>query len=165
MHVTTAPRLALVLPFAAVVLAALPALAETSTDTLSVQVSVQESCSISGTTIDFGTYSSGQQAALDAQGDISFDGCPQGTLAISLDGGATGNVTSRRMSSNGGDDLDYQLYRNSSRSQIWGAGDDAVRQVLMVPGSGTLAVYGRIPGEQEVPAGGYSDVVNITMEF
>lgn len=165
MPLSTRHRLNLVLPLAAVVLVASPAFGETATDTLSVQVNVQNSCSVGGTTIDFGTYSSGQQAALDAQGDISFDGCPEGTLTISLDGGGSGDVAGRSMSGGSGDSLSYQLYRDSARNQSWGTNGDALQQVLLVPGSGTIPVYGRISGGQEVAAGGYTDVVNLTMEF
>lgn len=155
----------LALPFAIAALAVAPALAGTSTDTLSIQVAVQNACSVGGTTIDFGTYSSGQQATLDAQGNITFSGCAAGTLTISLDGGNAGNVNGRSMSGGGGDSLSYQLYRNSARSQIWGTNGDALQQVLLAAGSGTITVFGRIPGGQEVASGGYTDVVNITMEF
>jgi spore coat protein U-like protein len=165
MPLSTRHLLNLALPLAAIVWAASPAFGGTATDTLSVQVNVQNSCSVGGTTIDFGTYSSGQQAAVDAQGNISFSGCPAGTLTISLDGGGSGNVISRRMSGGSGGSLSYQLYRNSARNQIWGTNGDALQQVLLVAGSGTIAVFGRIPGGQEVAAGGYTDVVSLTMEF
>ena len=157
------PRL--VLAAAALAVAAAPALADTDTDILTVRVTVQEACTISGTTIDFGTYSAGQQAALDAQGDIRYDGCAVGTLVISLDGGSAANVNGRKMR-NGDAELNYQLYRNPGRSQVWGSGDQAVQQVLLealVPG--VISVFGRVAGGQSVPAGTYTDTVNVTMTF
>ena len=148
-----------------VALAALPGLPGTATDTLSAQVTVQNACPVGGTTIDFGTYSSGQQAALDATGNITYSNCPAVTLTISLDGGGTGNISERGMSGGSGDILRYQLYRNSARNALWGSGLDALQQVLLVAGSGETPVYGRIPGGQQVAAGSYTDVVNMTMTF
>lgn len=140
-------------------------LAQNASDTLTLQVTVQEACSISGTTLNFGTYSSGQQAALDAEGSISYSSCPEGTLTIALDGGGAGDVASRRLTAGGGSTLDYQLYRNSTRTQVWGSGSEAQQIVLLVPDSGTVPVYGRIPGGEDVTAGTYTDTVNITMAF
>lgn len=135
------------------------------TATLSVQVAVQESCSLSGSTLDFGTYASGQSAALDGEGSITYSSCPEGTLTIALDGGGSGNINARRLSASGGAALEYQLYRNSARNQIWGVGAEAQQIVLLVPDSGSVAVYGRIPAGQEVSAGTYTDTVNVTMTF
>jgi spore coat protein U-like protein len=135
------------------------------TDVLTVQVTVQESCSIEGSTIDFGTYSAGQQAALDAEGTISYTNCAAGTLTVSLDGGTVGTVANRSMGNGNGDSLSYQLYRNSARNQVWGTGGEAMELVLLVPDSGSVPVYGTIPGGQNVPAGSYSDTVNVTLTF
>jgi spore coat protein U-like protein len=141
------------------------ALANSDSDILTVRVTVQEACSITGSTIDFGTYSAGQQAALDAQGAISYSNCGAGTLNISLDGGTAGNVANRAMSSGNSGSLSYQLYRNSARNQVWGSGADAQQVVLLVPDSGSVPVYGRIPGGQNVPSGTYTDTVNVTLTF
>lgn len=156
------PRL--VLAGALVAIAGASASAQ-ETDVLTVQVTVQESCSIAGSTIDFGTYSAGQQAALNAEGTISYNNCAAGTLTIALDGGAVGNVTNRAMGNGDGDTLTYQLYRNSARNQIWGTGGEAQQIVLLVPDSGTVPVFGTIPGGQNVPGGSYSDTVNVTLTF
>ena len=158
------PRL-LLLATAIVAAASGSALANSDSDILTVRVTVQEACSIAGSTIDFGTYSAGQQAALDAQGAISYSNCAAGTLNISLDGGTAGNVASRTMSNDNSDSLSYQLYRNSARNQVWGRGADAQQVVLLVPDSGSVPVYGRIPGGQNVPSGSYTDTVNVTLTF
>ena len=156
------PRL--LLATAAVAIAAAPAMAGTDTDVLTVRVTVQEACTISGTTIDFGTYSAGQQAALDAEGAIGYNGCAAGTLTIALDGGTGGNIANRQMA-NGGSTLGYQLFKNSARNQVWGTGGDALQRVLLVPDSGNVPVYGRIAGGQNVAGGTYTDTVNVTLTF
>lgn len=154
----------LLLAAAAIVVAAAPAAADTDTDILTVKVTVQEACTIAGNTLDFGTYSSGQQAALDAEASVSYSNCAAGTLEIALDGGVAANVADRAMA-NGDSSLRYQLYKNSARSQVWGTGSDALLQQLLVPDSGSIPVYGRIPGGQSVPSGAYADTVNVTLTF
>jgi spore coat protein U-like protein len=69
------------------------------------------------------------------------------------------------MTNGSGGSLNYQLFRNSARSQVWGSGAEAQQVVLLVPGSGNVPVYGRIPGSQNVAAGAYSDTVNVTLTF
>ena len=125
---------------------------------------MQEACSITGGTLDFGTYNSGQQADASAEGSISYINCAAGTLDIALDGGTSGDIQARQMA-NGDSTLQYQLYKNSAASQVWGTGSDALQQQLLVPGSGDIAVYGRIPGGQNAPAGTYTDTVNVTLTF
>lgn len=149
---------------AAAALVAAPAAADTDTDILTVRVTVQEACTIAGGTLDFGTYNSGQQAEASAEGSISYNNCAAGTLDIALDGGTAGDVQNRQMA-NGDSTLGYQLFKNSAASQVWGTGDDALQQQLLVPGSGDISVYGRIPGGQNVPAGTYTDTVNVTLTF
>ena len=144
---------------------AMPALADTDTDVLTVLVTVQEACAISGSTLDFGTYTGGQQNALNGQGQISYSGCAAGTLVIDFDGGTGGDVQARRMASNAGGTLGYQLYRNSSRTQVWGIGANAQQVQLLQPGAGSIPVYGSIPGGQAAAAGSYADTVNVTLTF
>ena len=139
--------------------------AGTDTDVLTVRVTVQEACTIAGGTLDFGTYNSGQQTALDAQGTIGYNNCAKGMLTIALDGGTANNVASRQMK-NGGASLNYQLYTNSGRSQVWGNADgDTVKQTLLEPSSGIIAVFGRIAGGQNVVGGTYTDTVTVTLTF
>lgn len=157
------PRILLAAALAAMAWA--PALAATETDVLTVQVTVQEACSIAGTTIDFGTYTGGQAAVLDAQGAITYSSCAAGTLTIALDGGSAGNVAGRQMGNGNGGNINYQLYRNSTRSQVWGSEGDAQQIVLLEAGSGSVPVYGRIAAGQVVGAGTYTDTVNVTMTF
>ena len=67
--------------------------------------------------------------------------------------------------SSGSDKLKYQLYKNSSRTALWGTGTDAFALQLLSTLTGNVNVYGRIPSGQTVPAGTYNDVVNITLTF
>jgi spore coat protein U-like protein len=124
---------------------------------------VQSGCALSGGSLSFGQYVSGQAGDLDAVGQINYTNCV-GDLRFELDGGGAATITNRQMSL-GANRLRYQLYRNSTRSAIWGTGTDAHGVRLLIPQNGRVDVYGRIPGGQGVAAGAYADVVNITLTF
>jgi spore coat protein U-like protein len=137
--------------------------AGTDTDQLMVTATVLSACSLSGGTLSFGPYTSGQTTNLDATGTINYVNC-SGNLSFALDGGGSGNINARQMSS-GSNRLSYQIYRNSARNAIWGTGADAHQVMLIGTQSGTATVYGRIPASQVVADGTYTDVVNITLTF
>ena len=154
----------LLLATAAIAITTAPAIANSTSDVLTIKVVVEQSCLILSNPLDFGTYSAGQQPALEAEGIISYVGCGPGTLTISLDGGTSGKTMDRKMSS-GNSKLSYQLYRNSARNEVWGNGSDAFQRPLLEPGAGSVTVYGRIPGGQTVAGGTYIDTVNLTLSF
>lgn len=147
----------------AAILAASPAMATTATDHLTVTATVLSGCSLTGGSLSFGQYVSGQGQNLDATGQVNYANC-NGNLIFELDGGSAGDVNNRAMSS-GSDKLKYQLYKNSSRTALWGTGTDAFALQLLSTLTGNVNVYGRIPSGQTVPAGTYNDVVNITLTF
>jgi spore coat protein U-like protein len=144
-------------------LASRPARPGTDTDILTVTATVLSACSLSGGTLNFGTYTSGQTSNLDVNGTINYVNC-SGNLTFALDGGGSGNVNARQMNS-GSSRLNYQIYRNSTRSAVWGAGADAQGVTVIGTQSGTVPVYGRIPASQVVPDGTYTDTVNVTLTF
>lgn len=150
---------------AALALATAPGVASaaTATDQLTVTATVQSGCTLTGGTLDFGNYVSGQAGNLDANGRIGFANC-SGLLTFELDGGQSGNVNARAMRASG-NSLTYQIYRNSVRNAVWGQGQNALQLQLLQPQSGEVSVYGRIPGGQAVPGGAYVDIVNITLTF
>jgi spore coat protein U-like protein len=148
---------------AAAMVFAQPASAATDTDQLTVTATVQSGCALNGGTLTFGVYTSGQQTDLDATGTINYTNCT-GNLSFALDGGGSASITARQMRS-GTNRLDYQIYRNSTRTAIWGTGADAHGVVLIGTQSGSVQVYGRIPRAQTVPEGTYTDVVTITLTF
>ena len=156
-------RLGLLILAAPLALVPVAAHGGTDTDTLSVTATVMNACALNGGTMAFGQYLSGQTTNLDATGQINYANC-SGTLSFELDGGQAGDVNARKMLS-GSNALTYQLYRNSTRSSIWGTGANAQGLQLLQPLSGKIDVYGRIPSGQAVPAGSYTDTVNVTLTF
>ena len=140
-----------------------PVRSATDTDVLTVTATVLSACSLSGGTLTFGSYASGQTEDADVDGTINYVNC-SGTLTFALDGGGSGNINARQMS-NGANRLSYQIYRNAARNAVWGTGADAQTQILLETRNGSVTVYGRIPGGQVVPAGTYTDTVNVTLTF
>ena len=120
-------------------------------------------CSSSATGVSFGNYSVFSNADSDSAGSVSVscDGIASYSIALSP---GNGTYSARRMAS-GTNHLDYNLYREASRSTVWG---DGTSGSSVVTGSGTAAthtVYGRIPSRQNVYAGSYSDNIVVTVSY
>jgi spore coat protein U-like protein len=155
----------LVLALALSVSLAAPTEAATTTGSLAVRVVVQPSCTVTGATLDFGTYTSGQAADLNATAQIGYANCSAGTLRFDLNGGANGTVTARRASDGVGGFLNYSLFRDSARTQNFGETTTGHTVTLTSAGAGNVMVYGRVPKSQTVAAGTYTDIVVITLNF
>lgn len=124
--------------------------------------------------MNFGAYSDSSASPTDATTSIvvncSRNGGPTPTTVVLQVGPSanSGLITTRTMRS-GANTMNYNLYRDSGRSQVWGqtSGVDTGSISLTVPNNssanGTLVIYGRIPALQNVPAGAYSDSVQITV--
>lgn len=134
------------------------------TGQLTVSATVQSGCSLTGGTLNFGTYVSGQSTDLDVAGQINYANCAAGTLVFALDGGLNGTENERKMKS-GANTLIYQIHRTAARNAIWGSGANTQSLQLLATGSGKIDVYGRIPKSQAIAAGNYTDTVTITMTF
>jgi len=150
---------------AAVMTSGAPVYAATSTGSLVVTATVLASCTVVGSTIAFGNYTSTQ---VDQTGNIAVL-CTNGTsYTIGLDAGAgTGATTSvRKMSGSLGGTLNYALYRDSGRTNNWGSTIGTDTQA----GTGNgllqnLTVYGRIASAQTPLAGVYTDTVTVTLTY
>lgn len=120
-------------------------------------------CSLSTNGVNFGSYDVFSYVNSDGAGSVSVSCDAAASYLITLSSG-NGSYASRWMAS-GAHQLAYNLYRDASRSTIWGdgTGDSAV-----VSGSGTGAthtVYGRIPSRQNVYAGSYSDSIVVIVTY
>lgn len=137
--------------------------AATSTTQMTVTATVLSSCALTGASLNFGEYVSGRTTNLDVDGQITYSNC-SGRLTFELNGGQSGNVNARAMR-NGANSLNYQLFRNPTRTAIFGTGTNAQSVDQLIPGNGQVIVYGRIPSGQSVPAGTYTDTVTVTLTF
>lgn len=133
-------------------------------------------CNVSATGLNFGGYDVFSSTPLDSTGTVSVT-CnmpPQHPRApmmvkVSLSPGNSGNFTQRWMQQTAGPDtLRYNLYTNASMSTIWGDGGSSssifTGEVTSASPLNTT-IYGRIPAQQNVRAGTYSDIITVTVDF
>ncbi len=159
-------RLAAVVAAAATIIAAQPAVAET----MGVTATVTKNCNLSTNAVAFGSSVNVlSTTAVTANGGISVT-CNSGTAwTVSADkggGGTTATISTRKMV-NGTNLLSYKLFTDSTLTTVWGDGTEG--STITGTGDGSAqsrTIYGQIPtGQTTVPAGSYSDTVNVTVTF
>jgi spore coat protein U-like protein len=141
--------------------------AATVTTTFTVQITIQANCAInSASTLDFGT-----QGVLNANIDqtstiqVSCTNTTPYNVGLSAGTGAGATVATRKMTS-GGNTIDYSLYRDAARTQVWGTtiGTDTVSAT----GNGaaqTHTVYGRVPPQGTPAPATYTDTITVTVTY
>ena len=156
--------------FSILTLAIATANAATSTTTFQVTATVSAGCIVSATNHDFGIYTSSSLADnINGSNAVTATCTLAVPYSIGLDVGiGTGaTATSRKMTRTGGTEmLDYSLYQSAGRLVVLGN----TLGVDVITGLGTgLAidhtVFGKIPANQNVPAGNYADMVTATITF
>ena len=141
-----------------------------------------QSCSALATPLAFGSYSSPGGARVDSSATVQVNCTPAYLLlacsvsyTVSLSQGTVGSPGARQLASGSGR-LSYELYRDASRSTPWGDGggsgavvagsiSTSLLGLVCAPGSRSHTVYGRIPANQNVPAGLYQDQVVLTVTY
>jgi spore coat protein U-like protein len=129
------------------------------------------SCSFGIVTgVSFGAYDALNTSPLDQTGSITFQ-CTDlgaGTVTVDLSTGNSGSYAAREMRK-GADSLQYNLYRDVSRTQIWGDGTAGTFHFgPFAPTDGvdeTVTIFGRVPARQSSPVGTYTDTVVATINF
>ena len=139
---------------AALVVAAAPAKAATTTANIAVSANVGVTCSMSSAPLAFGSYNPATN--LDGSTNLLVT-CTTGAVAyVTLD-------TTRVMTS-GTNSLPFQLFTDAGRSIVW----DAATQAFITGAGATavpVSVYGRIPAGNNVPAGTYTATVVATLNY
>jgi len=140
------------------------AMAATATGTLNVSATGVVTCTSGSTPINFGNYDG--TAAVDVMGGVNVS-CNTGTtVTYSLDTGAnydTANAT-RRLA-NGTNYLAYEVYQSSANSIIFGDGTHGSTLTRTYTGAGGHAAWGHLAAGQNIVAGAYSDVINVTVTY
>lgn len=134
------------------------------------------SCGVSVGTMSFGTYDPQDLSPHDGVGTVTVT-CTAlllgGEVAyeIDIDQGSSGSFSPRTLE-NGGDTVDYNLFADSGRTQIWGDGgggtvtvSDGYSFLLGLVIIRNYTLYGRIPASQIVPSGSYDDTLTVTVTF
>ena len=148
--------------------------ADVAVDASGSQVNVASSTTVAkkcttltGGTISFAAYVPDATDANDAATTVKVN-CTKGTqVTISMDKGqGSGASTTTRKLASADDSLNYSLYTDTSRSDVWG--EDAAAVVFAGEGllsQTTLDVYGRIAAGQDVKPGSFSDTVTVTLSY
>jgi spore coat protein U-like protein len=132
-----------------------------------VNASFAKTCRVAATNLNFGT--SGVLAtATDAASTVSVT-CSNPTpytVGLSIGTGAGATTANRKMTGPSGATVNYSLYLDAARSQLWGAsvGVDTIGS----SGTGSaqsFTVYGRVPAQTTPAPGTYSDVINVTVTY
>jgi spore coat protein U-like protein len=131
--------------------------------TLSGAARAANTCNILSTgAVAFGAYLWTNPTPTDSVGTITYN-C-NSTAAVFLSAGSSGSAAQRTLIS-GVDTLDYNLYTDAGRAQIWGDLFTGGGIQVVQSGKSSLSVYGRIPQGQNVAAGTYTDTVTVTFLF
>ena len=122
-------------------------------------------CSVSAAGLAFGTYDVTTSTPLDVTGTVEFRCNEPSAVKIQFSPGSAGTFWPRTMR-NGTATLDYNIYTNGSRTQVWGDGTNGTVTRNLGAGRGEpVAVFGRIPPLQNVPEGAYGDTLIVTFNF
>jgi spore coat protein U-like protein len=144
--------------------------AANATATLTTNASVGNNCTITTSPVAFGAYDpvvANASANLDGSGTLTV-ACTKGaTSTIGLDLGGNASGGARRLSNGSGAFLTYEFYQDSGRQTLWGNAGGALVSLSAAPSKDgrALTVYGRIPSNQDVPSGTYSDTATATVNF
>lgn len=144
------------------------AAATTATTTMGVSANVQSACIVTSNNLSFGNYNPTGASPTDATTTFNVT-CTTGTsFTVGLNAGTTSGatVTTRQMV-NGASTLGYALYSDTSRTTNWGnsPGTDTPAATIAGTSASTFTIYGRIPAQQNVAAGAYTDTITITINY
>lgn len=152
---------------AALATAAPVAEAATATGSLNLSITIAATCSVvSATAIDFGSVTA-IGSNLDQTSTLTVN-CSTTTpynVGLSAGGGTGASYATRKMSSSG-NVVNYSLYRDALRTQVWGEtiGTDTVTGVGNAANQ-AITIYARVPA-QTVPAPAvYTDSVTVTITY
>jgi spore coat protein U-like protein len=144
------------------------ALAAEATTTFNVTGTVIGVCTVSVPAMAFGTTIPATIASnIDTSVNMSVTCASSVGYGVALSaGGGTGATYAVRRLTSGTDTMDYSLYRDSGRTEVWGDGSGTT---VAYSGTGTgaaqtIPVYGRIP-PQTVPTGAYTDTITVTLTY
>jgi len=131
------------------------------------------SCSASTSGLSFGTYDPFATLPDDATGTVSVS-CSllsplAGSVDVALSKGSSGSFAQRTMK-NGANTLNYNVYTSTSYNQILGDNSGGTLPItinfsFLYSSTQNLTFYGRIPAQQNVRVGTYTDTLLVTITY
>ncbi|MGF1474356.1 MAG: spore coat U domain-containing protein [Geminicoccaceae bacterium] len=130
-----------------------------------LSTSVKAACTVTSETLAFGTIDASTDNRNKARLTVTCDGPAATIIGISPGGQESGGL--RHMVGPGGATLAYQIYRDETRTLVWG--DSPTNGALALTVSTGLPVsvdfFGEIPAQPGVTPGTYSDSLVVTLTF
>jgi spore coat protein U-like protein len=119
--------------------------------------------------MNFGTYSVFSGSALTATSSFRLTCTVGDTGRVKLTTGGSGSYNPRKMARTTAPaaNLNYNLYRDAANTMIWGDGTGGTQFLTFTATSGNTIlngfVYGTIPAGLDVPAGTYTDTIQVNL--
>ena len=121
-------------------------------------------CTVSTGGLAFGSYDYLSAVPLDSTAPVTWLCDISATVTITLGRGGSSTYLPRKLLS-GVNSANYNLYKDTACSLIWGDGTETTSTVTASGTSGSIPAYGRVPPGQPLPVGSYSDAVVVTITF
>ena len=125
-------------------------------------------CTVSASTIPFGTYDPLSSVPLDSVGSINMtcsgSASAAATVTIELNAGSSGNIADRQLKA-GARALHYNLYLDPARTRVWGNDGASSLMTPFATGLKTYTIYGRVAPLQRAGVGAYRDSITVTIVY
>lgn len=143
------------------------AIAATATTTMPVTMTITAGCTVSATSVAFGSQSV-LSSATTATGTLNVTCTNTTPYNVGLDNGSGAGATTavRRMTGPASAIVNYGLYQNAALTTVFG--NTVGTNTVAGTGIGTaqtITVYGQVPSQASPAPGSYADVVNVTVTF
>lgn len=141
-----------------------------------------QSCAVASTPLVFGNYASPGGARVDSSASVTVTCTPAYLLlacsvgyTLSLSHGTAGSPGNRQLAAGAGR-LAYGLFSDAARTQPWGDGGaggapvggsitTSLLGLVCLAGARGHTIHGRLPANQNVPPGSYTDTVVLTVTW
>jgi spore coat protein U-like protein len=124
-------------------------------------------CSVSASSVSFGTYNVFATSPTDSVGELTVFCFLDSNISVTISKGNAGTFAPRQMQ-DAAERLSYNLFRDAARTVVWGDGSSGTSSYVIPVAILTkipLSVYGRIPPGQDVRTGSYTDSVTVVVNF
>lgn len=153
---------------AVALLAAAPlALADTASDSMTVRLTLENSCTIAANDLNFGTVTT-LAGNIDAATTVDVTCTGKSPLTITFNVGTGTGATFANRVLTGPETINYSLYRDSAHAEALGDGTSSSFAITGNSDGSTQSfdVYGRVFGGQNPKqVGTYQDTVTATVSF
>lgn len=121
-------------------------------------------CQIDVDTISFGVLHDLDHRDADAEGAVTVTCAEAGNVRVSIGRGLAPGADGSLRLKGPGQGLDYRVYIDPARTQVWGDGLAGTHD-LIAPVGIPLGIYARVPRGQQPLPGEYADSLEITIEW